>query len=92
MEVSYDGPKLECFKQVSCQELSDLLAKSTTKSCALDPIPATVLKGCLDVLLPFITKLVNCSLQCSDMTESMKHEASPTKTFAQETFAEPRAL
>ena len=72
VEVSYDGPKFECFKQVSCQELSDLLAKSSIKSCALDPIPATVLKGCLDLLLPFITKLVNCSLQCSVMTESMK--------------------
>jgi len=72
VEVSYDGPKFECFKQVSCQELSDLLAKSSIKSCALDPIPATVLKGCLDLLLPFITKLVNCSLQCSVMTEGMK--------------------
>ena len=72
VEVSYDGPKFECFKQVSCQELSNLLAKSSIKSCALDPIPATVLKGCLDLLLPFITKLVNCSLQCSVMTESMK--------------------
>ena len=72
VEVSYDGPKFECFKQVSCQELSDLLAKSSIKSCALDPIPATVLKGCLDLLLPFITKLVNCSLQWSVMTESMK--------------------
>ena len=56
VEVSYDGPKFECFKQVSCQELSDLLAKSSIKSCALDPIPATVLGGCLDLLLPFITK------------------------------------
>ena len=72
VEVSYDGPKFECFKQVSCQELLDLLAKSTIKSCVLDPIPAMVLKGCLDLLLPFITKLVNCSLQCSVMTESMK--------------------
>ena len=72
VEVSYDGPKFECFKQVSCQELSNLLAKSSIKSCALDPIPATVLKGCLDLLLPFITKLVSCSLQCSVMTESMK--------------------
>ena len=72
VEVSYDGPKFECFKQVSCQELSDLLAKSSIKSCGLDSIPATVLKGCLDLLLRFITKLVNCSLQCSVMKESMK--------------------
>ena len=68
----WEHSKFECFKQVSCQELSDLLAKSSIKSCALDPISATVLKGCLDLLLPFITKLVNCSLQCSVMTESMK--------------------
>ena len=90
-EASYDGPKFECFKQLSCQELSDLLAKSSIKSCALDPIPATVLKGCLDLLATAVYYQVSelfTSMQCYDR----KHEASPTKTFAQETFAEPRAL
>ena len=33
-----------------------------TKVCLLDPIPTFLLKDCLDILLPFITKLVNYSL------------------------------
>ena len=35
------------------------------KSCALDPIPTTLLVKCIDVLLPVITKLVNISLESS---------------------------
>ena len=40
--------------------------------CMLDPIPASVLKNCYDLLLPFITKVVNCSLQNSTLTSDMK--------------------
>ena len=53
-------------------ELSDLVPRSTLKSCMLDPIPATVLKNCYDLLLPFITKVVKCSLQNSTLTSDMK--------------------
>ena len=38
----------------------------------LDPIPASVLKNCYDLLLPFITKVVICSLQNSTLTSDMK--------------------
>ena len=37
--------------------------KSPTKSCLLDPWPTfLVFKECIDILLPSITRLVNCSL------------------------------
>ena len=32
------------------------------KSCLLDPWPTFLIKECSDILLPSITKLVNCSL------------------------------
>ena len=32
------------------------------KSCLLDPVPTFLLKDCVDILLPSITKLVNLSL------------------------------
>ena len=38
----------------------------------LDPIPASVLKSCFDLLFPFITKVVNCSLQNYTLTPDMK--------------------
>ena len=36
--------------------------KSPTKSCLLDPWPTFLVKECIDILFPSITKLVNCSL------------------------------
>ena len=38
----------------------------------LDPIPASVLKNCYDLLLPFITNVGKCSLQNSTLTSDMK--------------------
>jgi hypothetical protein len=35
---------------------------SPTKSCSLDPWPTALLKDCIDILLPSLTKLVNLSL------------------------------
>ena len=40
----------------------DTIIKTPTKSCLLDPWPTFLVKECLDILLPSITKLVNCSL------------------------------
>ena len=39
-----------------------IISKSHTKSCLLDPLPTFLIKECIDILLPSITKLVNCSL------------------------------
>ena len=38
------------------------IMKSPAKSCVLDPWPTFLVKECLDILVPSITKLVNCSL------------------------------
>ena len=34
----------------------------SSKSCSLDPLPTFLLKDCVDILLPSLTKLVNASL------------------------------
>ena len=65
----YSGDRFCEFQLVSIEELSNLVGSSGFKSCALDPIPAQVLKGCLDLLLPFITQVVNRSLECGVMAE-----------------------
>ena len=38
---------------------------SPTKSCVSDPLPTSILKECLQVLLPAITNIVNLSLSSS---------------------------
>ena len=57
-----DVPKFDLFKSVSEDEVRKVITKSPTKSCLLDPWPTFLVKECLDILLPSITKLVNCSL------------------------------
>ena len=55
-------PAFNTFKPVTEDEISKCIKESPTKFCPLDPIPTFLLKDCLDILLPSITKLVNYSL------------------------------
>ena len=55
-------PKLIVFTQVTHDEIGKIISKSPIKSCLLDPLPTFLIKECIDILLPSITKLVNCSL------------------------------
>ena len=56
-------PKLTVFTQVTQDEIGKIISKSPIKSCLLDLLPTLVIKECIDILLPSITKLVNCSLR-----------------------------
>ena len=54
-----------CFSEFVTFEESEayrLISSSNLKSCALDPLPACLVSGCIDVLLPSITKMINLSL------------------------------
>ena len=53
---------LRSFRNLSEQDIYDLIQKSAKKSCVLDPLPTTLVCDSLDVLLPVITKLVNTSV------------------------------
>ena len=58
----FDPPKLTVFTQVTEDEIDKIISKSPTKSCLLDPLPTFLIKECIDILLPSISKLANCSL------------------------------
>jgi len=45
------------------EEVRRLIMQSPTKSCALDPITIFLLKEMVDVLLPYVTVMVNTSLR-----------------------------
>ena len=55
-------PNFSCFKKVSQEEIRKIIMKSPSKSCLLDTWPTFLVKECIDILLPSITRLVNCSL------------------------------
>ena len=65
-------PTLSEFRPTTQEELKKVIGKSKTTHCSLDPIPTGLLKICLEVLLPIITKIVNLSLCQGIMPGSMK--------------------
>ncbi len=56
--------KLSAFKEVTMEQVHQAVMSLKTKSCELDPLPTRILKSCLDVLLPILTRIMNMSL-CS---------------------------
>ena len=50
------------FEPVSEKYVRSLIGKSPKKFCSLDPLPAQLFHECIDVLLPYITSLINSSL------------------------------
>jgi len=63
------------FSQVTQDEVKRFVVKPSSKSCILDPLPASILKGCLTTLLPTITKIVNLSLSTGNFPDAMKTAA-----------------
>ena len=60
------------FSAVSVHYISELLVKSNTKSCILDPAPTSVLKHSIEALAPAITSIVNASLLSGVFPSSLK--------------------
>ena len=65
--------KLHSFYRYSSEEIRKLVVASKTKSCALDPVPTSILKEFLDELLPFITEMCNRSLLEGRLPLSQRH-------------------
>ena len=58
----FDGINLCKFAIISEDDVKKCILSCSTKSCDLDPISTSLLKECLDVLLPYITNIFNTSL------------------------------
>ena len=65
--------ELSEFSPTSEDELSGLVKKIATKSCSLDPVPASLLRYCIDDLLPIIKRVVNLSFNSASVPSSMKN-------------------
>ena len=69
---SYNGKRLVCFKEYSCDEIRQFLLKAPQKTCPLDPVPTDILLESVDIILPFITAMCNASLREGFMPASQK--------------------
>ena len=60
------------FPDISTETVTNIIIKSSSKSCTLDPIPTCLLKSCLTVLATTITHIVNLSLSTGHVPRSLK--------------------
>ena len=64
--------KMNVFERASEDEVKKLILGSSSKSCDLDPIPTSVLKNCLDILITPITDIINISMETSTFPQNFK--------------------
>ena len=64
---------LSNFRACMGDEVRAIIMRSPSKSCSLDPIPTTILKECIDDLLPFLTAMCNASLLEGHLPLSQRH-------------------
>lgn len=60
------------FEPASEEEVKRIIMSSKSKYCIQDPIPTTLLKDCLEPLLPCLTQIINLSLSQGVMPASLK--------------------
>ena len=70
-ETSLCTEPLLAFRECNAKEVVQLI-KATSKTCALDPLPSSVLSQCVDALAPLITNKINMSIAQSDIPELLK--------------------
>jgi hypothetical protein len=70
--VSHPAILLDTFRPATEEEVRKLILASASKSCPLDPIPTSLLKDNLNVLLPSITKVINLSLASGVVPNELK--------------------
>ena len=64
--------KMNVCERASEEEIKKLILSSSSKSCDLDPIPTSVLKNCLVILITPITDIINISLETSTFPQNFK--------------------
>ena len=63
---------LDKFDPCTENELNRIIMNASNASCELDPIPTSLLKKCLPTLLPYLTHIVNLSLESGHFPDTLK--------------------
>ena len=71
-DIRFEGQPLTALVPATQDEIRDIIKKSPSKSCELDPLPTYLLRLCLDQLLPLITTIINRSLAESKVPQCFK--------------------
>ena len=72
--------RMNVFERAPKDEIKKLILSSSSKSCDLDPIPTSVLKNCLDILITPITAIINISMGISTFRQTFQRSSCKTNT------------
>jgi hypothetical protein len=72
-EIHQTAPASLQLRVVNEEEVRHVIMRSPVKSYSLDPIPTSILKEFLDILLPFLTVMCNASLMAGHLSLSQWH-------------------
>lgn len=89
-DTSSDFDVLDEFKELSSDELKQMVSELSNKFCCLDPIPTFLLKSCIEELTPIILYIVNESLKTGVFPGTMK--TAVVKPTLKKTNADPDTL
>ena len=64
--------KMNVVERASKDENKKLILSSSSKPCDLDPIPTSVLKNCLDIIITPISDIINISMETSTFPQNFK--------------------
>ena len=65
-------PKLCSLQPISHDELENIMLSGNFKSSILDPIPTSLLKKCIETIVPLIATIVNKSIETYTFPDSLK--------------------
>lgn len=83
-EMPFTGSlKLQKFNSLDTEKLTKLIFEMNSKTSILDPLPTSIVKKCLDLLLPVILHIVQCSMTEASFPQHLKH-ASVTPIVKEE--------
>ena len=71
--VELSGTAFAEFQLVTGDFVKTVVQEMPKKSCDLDPIPTSVLYGCLDGVIPIVTSIMNMSLSSGIVPQCFKH-------------------
>ena len=63
---------MNVFEHATEDEIKKLIFSSSSESCDLDPIPTSMLKNYLDILIAPITYIINFSMETSTFPQNFK--------------------
>ena len=64
--------RFESFTPITADEIKKLVSNMSNKFCCLDPIPAFLLKKCVDELTPILHHIINSSIESGSFPSGMK--------------------